>query len=167
MYSIEYDCIPKNVDLRFSYYEVRLMSNRPQNLGLVIQGIHTAQQNLSALINRMLKPMGLNFSRLMVLAHFSNRPNQSQTVSSIVTAVNMNQPAVTKIVSHLIENGWLTTEPDLKDARKKALKITPAGLGIVIKAYSELSPAIDQAFSLFSDQQAEELRQGLNRLNAD
>ncbi|NOR73340.1 MAG: hypothetical protein GQ467_05690, partial [Mariprofundaceae bacterium] len=51
------------------------MSSRSRNLGLVIQGIHSAQQNLSMLINRMLDPMGLNMSQLTVLAHFSNRPN--------------------------------------------------------------------------------------------
>jgi len=141
------------------------MSSRPRNLGLVIQGIHSAQQNLSTLINRILNPMGLNMSRLMVLTQFSTRPNQSQTVSSIVAAANMNQPTATKIVSCLIEKTWLTTEPDPTDARKKALKITPAGLGVVIKAYGELSPAIDQACLSFSDEQIEQFNLLLNQLN--
>lgn len=88
------------------------MSSRSRNLGQIVQGIHTAQQNLSTLINRTLDPMGLNMSQLTVLSYFSNRPNRCQTITSITAAVNMNQPAVTKIVSYLMSEGWLTTEPD-------------------------------------------------------
>ncbi|MDT8377083.1 MAG: MarR family transcriptional regulator [Mariprofundaceae bacterium] len=143
------------------------MRSRSRNLGLVVQGINTAQQNLSTLIGQILDPLGLNMSRLTVLARFSGRPSQGQTVSSIAATVHMNQPTVTKIVSYLIEKAWLTTEPDSTDARKKTLKITPAGLGVVIKAYGELSPAIDQAFHAFNDEQIAALRQGLSRLNED
>ena len=141
------------------------MSNRSRNLGQIVQSIQFSQQNLSTLINRIIHPMGLNMSQLTVLTHFSNRPNQSQTVSSIVAAVNMNQPAVTKIVSYLIKQAWLTSEADSADARKRPLKITPAGLGMVIRAYGELSPAIDAVFSPISDEQARQLQILLNHLN--
>jgi DNA-binding MarR family transcriptional regulator len=143
------------------------MSSRSRNLGQIVQGIQMAQQNLSTLINRIVDPMGMNMSQLTVLAHFSNRPNKTQTITSIAAAVEMNQPSVTKIVSHLTGKGWLSREADSSDARKKALNITSAGLGMVIKAYGELSPAIDLAFHSCSDQQIEELKQGLNRLNID
>lgn len=141
------------------------MSSRSRNLGQIVQGIHTAQQNLSTLINRTLDPMGLNMSQLTVLSYFSNRPNRCQTITSITAAVNMNQPAVTKIVSYLMSEGWLTTEPDPSDARKKLLKISSEGLGLVIKAYGKLTPEVDQAFAPLSDQQIDGLQQGLKELN--
>ncbi len=141
------------------------MNSRSRNLGLVVQGIHSAQQSLSALINRIVEPMGLNMSRLTVLTLFSNRPNQSQTVSSIVAAANMNQPTVTKIISYLIEQAWLTTELDPTDARKRLLNITPAGLGTVIRAYTELSPAIDRACLPLNDEQIGQLNHLLSKLN--
>lgn len=111
--------------------------------------------------------MGLNMSQLTVLAYFSNRPNKYQTITSITAAVDMNQPAVTKIVSYLISERWLSTESDSGDARKKLLKISSEGLGLVIKAYGKLSPEIDQAFAALSDQQVDELKQGLKRVSAN
>jgi DNA-binding MarR family transcriptional regulator len=142
------------------------MNSRSRNLGLVIQGIHSAQKNLSTLINRIIDPIGLNMSQLTVLAYFSNRPNRSQTITSITAAVEMNQPAVTKIVSYLISEGWLSTEPNPGDARKRSLKISSEGLGLVIKAYGKLSPEIDQAFASLSDEQARQLQILLQQLNS-
>ena len=142
------------------------MGSRSRNLGHIVQGIQIAQQNLSLLINRILDPMGLNISQLTVLAYFSNQPNRYQTVTSITAAVDMNQPAVTKIVSYLIRAGWLSKESDPADARKKLLKISSEGLGLVIRAYGKLTPEIDRAFVSLSDQQIDELKQGLKSLNS-
>jgi DNA-binding MarR family transcriptional regulator len=77
----------------------------------------------------------------------------------------MNQTTVTKIVGYLVRQAWLSTESDPLDARKKSLKITPEGLGVVIRAYGKLTPVIDQVFASLSDQQVDELKQGLERLN--
>lgn len=129
------------------------MDNRSRNLGLLVKAVHTAEQNLSALINRSLSPMGINRSQLSVLAHFSARPNRSQTITSLVAGVEMKQPAVTKIVSVLIEQGLLLAEADPVDARKKALKITPAGMSMVFKAYGQLTPAIEDVFDGMSDEE--------------
>jgi DNA-binding MarR family transcriptional regulator len=142
------------------------MSSRSRNLGQIVQGIQMAQQNLSTLINRIVEPMGMNISQLTVLAHFSNRPNKTRTITSITAAVEMNQPSVTKIVSHLTGKGWLSREADPSDARKKSLKITPEGLGVVIRAYGELTPAIDEAFASLSDEQARQLQILLQQLNS-
>ncbi len=141
------------------------MNSRSRNLGLVVQGIHSAQQSLSALINRIVEPMGLNMSQLTVLAHFSNQPNRCQTITVTAHAVKMNQPTVTKIASYLISREWLSGERDPADARKKQLKVTAKGLGVVIRAYGELTPAIDEAFTSLSDEQVRQLHILLNQLN--
>ena len=77
----------------------------------------------------------------------------------------MNQPAVTKIVSVLMERGWLIAETDSVDARKKWLKMTPEGLGTVIKAYGLLTPVIDSACEGLSDEEVETLQMLLERFN--
>ena len=141
------------------------MSNRSRNLGLLVKAVHTAEQNLSALIHRSLAPMGISRSQLSVLSRFSTQPNKSQTITSLVSGVDMNQPAVTKIVSALMDRGWLIAEPDMTDARKKWLKITPEGLGTVIKAYGLLTPAIDSACEGLSDEEVDQLQMLLDRLN--
>jgi len=140
------------------------MRNRSRNLGRVVQGINIAQLNLSTLMNRILDPMGLNTSQLTVLAHFSNQPNKTRTITSIAKAVDMNQPTVTKIVAYLMNQGWLSGISDPSDARKKLLSITPQGLGLVIEAYGQLTPAIDQAFVSLDDEQVELLLNSLSQL---
>jgi len=141
------------------------MSSRSRSLGQVVQGIQTAQQYLSTLINRIVDPLGLNMSQLTVLGYLSNQPNRCQTISSIVNSTGMNQPAVTKIVSYLIDCEWVSKEADPLDARKRSLKITAAGLGVVIKAYGELTPAIDTAFASISDEQAHQFQTLLDQFN--
>ncbi len=142
------------------------MSNRSRNLGLLVKAVHTAELNLSVILSRSLAPIGINRSQLSVLARFSVQPNKSQTITSLVAGVDMNQPAVTKIVTVLIERGWLITETDTTDARKKSLKITPEGLGTVIKAYGLLTPAIDDACEGLSDEEVSQLQVLLGRLNS-
>jgi len=141
------------------------MSNRSRSLGQLVKAVHTAEQNLSALINRALAPMGISRSQLSVLARFSTQPNKSQSITSLVAGVDMNQPAVTKIVGYLIEKEWLISEADPSDARKKSLYLTPDGLGVVIKAYSVLTPVIDEAFEEFEDEAVQELLLKLNQFN--
>jgi len=141
------------------------MSSRFRSLSQVVQGIQLAQQHLSTQINRIIDPLGLNMSQLTVLGLLSNQPNRCQTISLIVKATGMNQPAVTKIVSCLINRGWVSKEADPLDARKRSLKITAAGLGVVIKAYGKLTPAIDTAFASINDEQAFQLQVLLKQLN--
>ncbi len=142
------------------------MSNRSRNLGQLVKAIHIAEQNLTLRINRALAPLALNRSQLSVLACFSNQPNRNQTVSSLVSAVELNQPAVTKIVGYLIGQGWLVHQLDPNDARRRSLTITPAGLGIVIAAYKTLTPIVDGVFEALVDDEIVQLTRLLNRSGA-
>jgi len=139
------------------------MSRRSRNLGQLVKAIHIAEQNLTLRINHVLAPLALNRSQLSVLACFSNQPNRIQTISSLVSSVELKQPAVTKIVSYLIEQGWLEHRPDPDDARRRALKITPAGLGIVFTAYSALTPVVNEVFESLDDDEMVQLTRLLNR----
>ena len=142
-----------------------MISNRSRNLGQLIKALHSTELQLSARINRSLAALGLNRSQLSTLACFSSQPNRSQTITSLAAAVDMNQPAVTKIVSYLVEREWLVTAADPSDARKRSLRITPQGLGVVIKAYGELTPTIDDAFTAFDDDDIQWLLAKLHQLS--
>ena len=141
------------------------MSDRSRNLGQIVMGLNRAQQKLTLQINQALAPFGLNMTRLTLLSRFTAQPNRSRNVSNIVQATGMNQPTVTKVVSQLIEQQWLVIEPDLTDARKKALRITPDGLGIVIQAYGKLTQELADLFSGYDDREIAELLESVVRLN--
>jgi len=141
------------------------MSERFRKLGRIVMGLNRAQQELTLLLNQQLAPSGLNLNRLTILARFAAQPNKSQSVTTLVQATGMNQPNVTKIVGHLVAQQCLITEDDPQDARKKALRITPAGLALVIRAYGKVTPVIDQAFAQLSDEQVQQLFSALEQLN--
>ena len=141
------------------------MVDRARSLGQIVTGLNRAQQRLTLAINQVLAADGLNMTRLTILSRFTVRPNSSLTVSGIVAGSNINQPTVTKAVARLIEQGWLEHSADPADARKKVLRITPAGLGAVIRAYGKITPLLDERFGALDDEQVVQLLKSVDLLN--
>lgn len=147
--------------------EVIPMVDRARNLGQIVMGLNRAQQSLTLLINQALANDNLNMTRLTVLSQFSSRPNRSLTVSTITTTTGLNQPTVTKTVAALIEQNWLVHQSDPSDGRKKVLKITPNGMGAVIRAYGKITPLLIERFGQFDDRQVSQLLENIELLNSN
>lgn len=141
------------------------MVDRARKLGQIVMGLNRAQQRLTLAINQVLATEGLNMTRLTILSRFTVRPNSSLTVSSIVASSSINQPTVTKAVARLIEQGWLLHSTDPTDARKKVLKISPAGLSAVIRAYGKTTPLLHKRFGTLDDEQVAQLLESVELLN--
>lgn len=141
------------------------MVDRARNLGQIVMGLNRAQQRLMLAINQALAAEGLNMTRLNILSRFTARPNNSLTVGAIVANSGIKQPTVTKAVAWLIEQGWLVHHPDPADARKKVLKISPEGLGAVIRAYGKITPLLHERFQALDDDQVAQVLEGVDHLN--
>lgn len=142
------------------------MMDRARNLGQIVMGLNRAQQRLTLSINQALANDNLNMTRLTVLSQFSSRPNRSLTVSAITTMTGLNQPTVTKTVASLIEQDWLAHQFDPNDARKKVLKITPNGLGVIVRAYGKITPLLNEGFAQMDDGQVSQLLEDIEQLNS-
>ena len=97
--------------------------------------------------NRLLKPLGMALPQFIMLNHFSHRPAEGKTVTSVARGLQQPQPGVTKTIQKLLAKRWLREEAHPEDARSKLLFLTAAGLARHDQAVAifarELSPAFD------------------------
>ncbi|MDP2377245.1 MarR family winged helix-turn-helix transcriptional regulator [Reyranella sp.] len=114
--------------------------------------------------NRLLKPLGLPLPQLVMLNHFSHRPDEAKTVTSIARALQQPQPGVTKNVQNLVAKGWLRERTNGADGRSKLLVLTPAGLAKHRAAVAALSPWVARAFADWSEKDQRTLFALLDRL---
>lgn len=114
--------------------------------------------------NRLLKPLGLPLPQLVMLNHFSHRPDEAKTVTSIARALQQPQPGVTKNVQNLVAKGWLRERTNGADGRSKLLVLTPAGLAKHRAAVAALTPWAARAFADWSEKDQRMLFALLDRL---
>lgn len=114
--------------------------------------------------NRLLKPLGLPLPQLVVLNHFSHRPDEAKTVTSIARALQQPQPGVTKTVQKMVALGFLRERSNGADGRSKFLVLTPAGLAKHRAAVAALTPWTQRAFADWSEKDQRTLFAMLDRL---
>ena len=126
-------------------------------LGIIQQLVTTRQ-------NRLFDGRELTLSQFGVLNHFTHEPDESWTVTDLAEVMEMNQPGITKIVTMLINEGLLSSTPDLLDKRKRFLKITRKGQLLCGDTFRSLLPDISQIFSEWDDRSLEQFHQHLDKL---
>lgn len=112
---------------------------------------------------RMSKLIGrhdLTSSQFALLNHLARHQGENESVSDLTQALELNQPAITKIVQKLTKKGMVETRKDAQDSRKKWVTITPSGLQAIGTVMQDMGPDI---FSWFEEWSAEDL----DRFNAD
>jgi DNA-binding MarR family transcriptional regulator/N-acetylglutamate synthase-like GNAT family acetyltransferase len=67
------------------------------------------------------------------------------TVGDAVQALGISQPAVTRILAHLIDMGLVETSRDARDQRSKILSLSPAGFETMALATTVLWPRLHAA----------------------
>jgi len=77
-------------------------------------------------MQQLLAPHGLTTTQLGVLTHLV-RHDDSQSISDLAHAVEINQPGVTKVCRRLAELGTVTITADPGDKRVRRVAITEAG----------------------------------------
>ena len=71
----------------------------------------------------MLRPLGFQLPQFVMLNHFSHRPDEAKTVTSVARALQQPQPGVTKTVQKLVAKGWLRGRSSEGDGRSKLLML--------------------------------------------
>ncbi len=130
----------------------------------IVNWIGIIDQLTTTEANRLLKPLGLPLPQFVLLNHFSHRPDETKTVTSIVRALQQPQPGVTKNVQKLVTRGWLREREHGVDGRSKVLSITASGLAKHRAAIAILTPGLGKAFADWSDADRRQLFELLDRL---
>ena len=113
---------------------------------------------------RALDDLKLPFPQFVMLNHFSHRPNEAKTVTSVTAALQQPQPGVTKTIQKLVARKFLKADPAPGDGRSKLLTITPKGLEFHARAIAAFVPQFADAFSGWDDAEMEALGLQLDRL---
>ncbi len=116
------------------------------------------------LATKRLAALPVSFPQFSVLNHFSHRPDELKTVTSIADAMQQTQPAITKTVQGLLRMGYLQVKNDEMDRRVRWLKITQSGLDIRRTAINLLGPDIAAVFSSWKQSEINELFAMLDKL---
>lgn len=106
-----------------------------------------AAQLFQTEMEKRLAPFGLTLAQLSVLSHLARRQGEGappQRVTQIARAVEVQQPAVTKMVAKFEGAGWVALIADPEDRRAKAVRITPQGLQHLGQLRRGLFPELGQ-----------------------
>ena len=114
----------------------------------------------------ILKSTGLPYPRFGLLHHFGFNPSRGWTIGELAIVMEMNQPAITKLVQRLIDQGYLETRADDSDRRIKRCFITQAGLAARQAAINALGPDVVKAFDGWKTKEITDLVAPLERLKS-
>ena len=101
-------------------------------------------------MNTLLDEYGFTLSQFSVLSHCAHYSDKQWTISKLAEIMEINQPGITKIVKKMVSSGFLYAQKDMTDSRRKHLQITPDGMEMLQKIYSQLSADIDRWFAEWS-----------------
>lgn len=128
-----------------------------------VTSVFRAQQIYLALIDRVLRPLGLTFSRyeVLMLLHFAR--NGSLPLNKVGARLQVHPTSVTNSVDRLEGQGLLRRVPHPSDGRTTLAEILPAGRDLALRATKAVN---DEVFStpLLSRADAEALVSLLERL---
>ena len=113
---------------------------------------------------RTLAELKLPLPQFVMLNHFSHRPGQAKTVTSIASALQQPQPGVTKTVQKMIARKLLKADPAPGDARSKLLTVTPKGIELHARAIAAFVPQFAEVYADWSDAEMTDLFAKLDRL---
>lgn len=130
------------------------IKTHPDLYGALIREISIIHQQFSTRANQDLKTLNLNFSQLSLLSHmmFLKTP---ASITELAEQMDLNQPAVTKMVQHLAEHGWIEMQTASEDARKKYVVLKEEGRGVFKQAQQALFPLLQLSFDGLALQEAQ------------
>lgn len=100
-----------------------------------------------------LRPLGINFTQMCLLNHFSWQPEKTSSITELTEVMAINQPGVTKAVGALAEKGFLEKIDSVEDARVKQVKITAQGLALLDQARMACYPSVESAFGCLDNEE--------------
>ncbi len=121
-------------------------------------------QLFSTRMGVFLDRFGLTEAQFSVLNHLARRMPNGQSVTAIAAAVEVKQPAVSKMVAKFEGMGWARFEALNSDARAKQVFLTQAGGAHLMTVQRALLPDYVQMLEGWSDEEIATLTAQLFRL---
>jgi DNA-binding MarR family transcriptional regulator len=111
-----------------------------------------------------LERFDLTVAQFSILNHLARRGPQGESVTSIAAAVEVKQPAVSKVAQKFEGLGWVRFEGAQGDARAKLVVLTEKGRAHLIEAQRAILPDYMQMLEGWQDEELERFTAQLFRL---
>lgn len=123
----------------------------------MIENLHGAR------MAKMLSKHDLTVQQFWVLNHIARQGRAGQSIANIARAVEVNQPAVTKMAQKFERMGWAES---LGTGRGRQIALTQKGGMMIGQVVASLAPDTAASLAGFSDEEIAQLTAGLERLAA-
>ncbi|AQW55932.1 MULTISPECIES: MarR family winged helix-turn-helix transcriptional regulator [Streptomyces] len=127
--------------------------------------INIASRALSRINDRRLRPLGLTFAQMPVLAALSKADALSQ--KELAGLARIEQPSMAQLLARMDRDGLIRRTPAQHDRRVSLISLTETGLAKLTQVHSALSETNDQALRGFSAEEIDLLVDLLRRLVAN
>ncbi|MFK7801524.1 MAG: MarR family winged helix-turn-helix transcriptional regulator [Anaerolineae bacterium] len=117
-------------------------------------------------MNQLLSSHDLNTAHFSLLNHLARHADHPQTLSDLTAAMELNQPAVSKIINKFSKAGWVAVKKDQKDSRKKWVTITAAGNQLVGDVMRNIGPDVAQWFLGWEEEDIKQFGAHMQKLAA-
>ena len=108
---------------------------------------------------------GLSVSEFDALFYLRLHASEALRISDLQVAVDLSQPALSRLVARLEQRGLLCREPVPEDARAATLRLTPAGDQVLERATEIHTQVVHEVFaSRFTDAEQDTLLRILGRI---
>jgi MarR family transcriptional regulator, transcriptional regulator for hemolysin len=146
------------------FFTFRVMEVNQQNpMAAFGQQLGIVAQLYTGLIERLLAPHGLTWPQFTVLVHLARRKGPAR-ISDIARAVELTQPAVTKIAQKFEGAGWVAVLRDPNDQRNRLLALTEPGSAQMREIQQGFGPAFARLASGLTPEDLERITVDLARL---
>lgn len=124
--------------------------------------INIASRALSRVNDRRLRPLGLTFAQMPVLAALSKTDALSQ--KELAGLARIEQPSMAQLLARMDRDGLIRRTPAQHDRRVSLISLTESGLAKLTQVHSALFETNDQALRGFSTEEVDLLVDLLRRL---
>ena len=132
----------------------------PARLGQQLGVVSTLYRGL---IERLLAPHDVTWAQFTLLLHLARREGASR-ISEIAAAIELTQPAVSKVVQKFAHLRWIDIGRDDTDARNRPVRITTEGLARLAAMQRSFGPVFGELLDGWQQAELERLIADLKRL---
>lgn len=130
------------------------MTNRKQEIGILINDIHSLKQLLIFQPTKDLKDSKISPSQWKVLVMIEKHNNVG--IKEISEMFDITSSAATQLVEGLVKKGYVTRVENLEDRRKVSLLISREAKDCLDRKRKEYIEQFMELFKIFSDEEFEQ-----------
>ena len=132
-------------------------------LAIIGRRLAIAAHYQNAHIEQILKPFDMTGPQFALANHLVRLGNP-QRISTLAAAMELQQPAISKIVRKFETEGWIKITDDQQDKRVRWVKAEPSLKTVLEEIYKHLKPDMEACFADWSEAELTSFQTCLQRL---